>query len=260
MTGISPRAVIDQRDLFAAALVTGAAVASVMLGFPQLVRIAFVVPLVLFLPGYAIVAAFFPGLVIPAVERILLAIGVSLAVATLVGLGLAASPIGLGPIQWSLALGIPTLAVVFVAWFRRIRRGLVGPGFNFARMPWIGGLMVLIAALLIANVVVGTRINAYQNQSPPPAELWMVPVTDRPNDVLLGVRTGATAADYRLVISAAGDPIHEFHIILGVQETWEQTVTFTSDLRDLPIVARLYEGESTTEIRFVVLNPATNAG
>jgi hypothetical protein len=254
------RAVVDQRDLLAAALVTGAAVASVVLDFPAPIRTVFVVPLVLFLPGYAIVSAFFPGLVIPAVERILLAIGVSLAAATLVGLALAASPIGLGAVQWSLALGIPTLAIVFVAWFRRIRRGLVGPGFNFARMPWIGGLMVLVAALIVANVVIGTRMNANQNQSPPPIQLWMVPVNERPNEVLLGVRAGASAGAYRLVISAAGDPIHEFDISLGAEETWEQRVTFTSDLRDLPIVARLYEGESTTEIRFVVLQPQTNAG
>lgn len=260
MSNVSPRAVVDQRDLFAAALITGAAVASVVLGLPGLVRTAFVLPLVLFLPGYAIVAALFPGLVIPAVERILLAIGVSLAAATLVGLALATSPIGLGPIQWAVFLGLPTLGIVFVAWFRRIRRGLVGPGFNFVRMPWVSGLMVIGAVLIVANVVVGTRINADERQSPPPLQLWMVPLAERPNDVVLGVRAGATAADYRLVISAAGDAIHEFDIELGAEELWEQTVTFTSDLRALPIVARLYEGESTTEARFVVLQPATDGG
>ena len=71
---------------------------------------------------------------------------------------------------------------------------------------------------------------------------------------------GADPTDYRVVISSAGDPIYEFDVQLDAGEVWERNLNFAAELRTQPIVARLYEGDSTDEIRFVVLQPQTNSG
>jgi hypothetical protein len=69
------------------------------------------------------------------------------------------------------------------------------------------------------------------------------------------VRAGDDPEDYRVVISSAGEAIYEFDVPLEPGEVWERTVTFGGDLRQEPIVARLYEGSDRDEIRYVVLQP-----
>lgn len=79
-------------------------------------RVLLALPLVLFIPGYVLIAALFPSNEdIDLLERIALSFGLSIAVVPLIGLGLNYTPWGirLDPIVTSLALF--TLAMVLIA-------------------------------------------------------------------------------------------------------------------------------------------------
>ncbi|MBN2735192.1 MAG: DUF1616 domain-containing protein [Methanomicrobiaceae archaeon] len=83
-------------------------------------RVVFALPVVLFIPGYALIAALFPGNKdIDGIERTALSFGLSIAVVPLIGLALNYTPWGirLDPIVTSLV--IFTLAMLFIAQFRR---------------------------------------------------------------------------------------------------------------------------------------------
>ena len=260
MRRVSLRAVVDHRDLLVCVVLAVGATAATFAGVSPFVRVFLAIPLVLFVPGYALVSAVFPARVLPAVERLLISVGTSIALTILAGLAIAWVGVSLSPESWAAILASVTLALSVVAWIQRLRLGLTGPGLGVARMPRAGVVMVLVAALITADVLLGSRLIATDQQAPPPTQLWMVPVEGRPNDALIGVRAGGNPADYRLVISVAGEPIYEFEIALGAGETWQRNVNFAAELRERPIVARLYEGSSSVESRFVILQPATNAG
>ena len=83
-------------------------------------RILFALPVVLFIPGYALIAALFPGRSeIGNIERLALSFGLSIAVVPLIGLALNYTPWGirLDPIVISLTLF--TAAMMLVAQYRR---------------------------------------------------------------------------------------------------------------------------------------------
>jgi uncharacterized membrane protein len=85
-----------------------------------LLRVIFGVPLVLFIPGYALIATLFPAAKdIDGIERIALSFGLSIAVVPLIGLALNYTPWGirLDPIVVSLSLF--TLCMCLAAQYRR---------------------------------------------------------------------------------------------------------------------------------------------
>ncbi len=110
-------------DLIAVAAFTVAPLACVYV--PVLnespLRILFGVAMVLFIPGYALIAALFPARGdLDGIERVALSFGLSIAVVPLVGLALNYTPWGirLDPILASLT--VFTLAMTGAAWYRRL--------------------------------------------------------------------------------------------------------------------------------------------
>jgi uncharacterized membrane protein len=92
-------------------------------------RVLLGVPVILFIPGYALIAALFPGAKdIDGIERVALSFGLSIAVVPLVGLALNYTPWGirLDPIVVSLTL--LTLCLCILAQYRRAR---LPPGERF---------------------------------------------------------------------------------------------------------------------------------
>jgi uncharacterized membrane protein len=86
------------------------------------IRTAFSLPLVLFLPGYALIAMLFPeknGL--EAMERIALSVGMSVAVVPLIGLALNFTPWGILEIPLLVSVSLFTLFMCGLAQMRRIR-------------------------------------------------------------------------------------------------------------------------------------------
>lgn len=119
------RAFIEERpatDLVIAAVWIAAALAFIYIPFlnETPVRIVLALPVVLFIPGYCLIAALFPGRSdIDMIERIALSFGLSIAVAPLIGLGLNYTPWGirLDPIVVSLV--IFSAVMLIVAQYRR---------------------------------------------------------------------------------------------------------------------------------------------
>jgi hypothetical protein len=254
----SIRALFDQRDLLIAALLVAAAIGGFVGPWP-LLRALLVIPLVLFLPGYGAVSAIFPALDLPAVERLLLATALSISVAILVVLGLALTNLGLTPVTWAVALSAFSLLGLTIAWVRRVRRGLVGPGFGFATMPRLGALAVVVAVLVTVNVVLATRLISSEQTPTAPLSMWMVAVADAPLNAELGVHADDIGGSYTVVVSSGGNVLATFEPSLAPQQTWSTVVTFSPEVRATAVVARLYRSGQTTESRFVVLQPLRNA-
>jgi uncharacterized membrane protein len=85
-----------------------------------ILRIVLTIPVVLFIPGYSLIAALFPKEGdIDLLERIMLSIGLSIAVVSLVGLGLNFTPWGIRLEPIVLSLTLFTWVMIIVAHYRR---------------------------------------------------------------------------------------------------------------------------------------------
>ena len=87
---------------------------------PQLnitpVRVVFGLPFVLFLPGYALISALFPGKEdLDGVERIALSFGLSIAVVPLIGLVLNYTPFGIRLVPIASAISIFIIALTITS-------------------------------------------------------------------------------------------------------------------------------------------------
>jgi hypothetical protein len=90
-------------------------------------------------------------------------------------------------------------------------------------------------------------------------QLWLIPISGAHEQARLGMRSGPDGGHFTLALTSQGETIHSFTLDLTPEETWETIVVFPQKIRSQPIVARLYEGTSTTESRFVTLQPVTEA-
>jgi uncharacterized membrane protein len=85
-------------------------------------RILFGIPMVLFIPGYALIAALFPGARdIDSIERTALSFGLSIAVVPLIGLALNYTPWGIRLDPVIISLSILTISLCLIAQYRRAR-------------------------------------------------------------------------------------------------------------------------------------------
>jgi uncharacterized membrane protein len=83
-------------------------------------RVLLGVPLVLFIPGYALIAALFPAARdIDGIERVALSFGLSIALVPLIGLGLNYTPWGIRLEPILVSLSILTIGLCLIAQFRR---------------------------------------------------------------------------------------------------------------------------------------------
>lgn len=136
-------------------------------------RILFGLAMVLFIPGYALIAAFFPARGdLDGIERVALSFGLSIAVTPLIGLALNYTPWGirLDPILVSLTLF--SLAMAAVAWYRRLllpaderfsvpAREMLASARNELFDPEGTPLDRGLSALLLVSIVVAVATTAY---------------------------------------------------------------------------------------------------
>lgn len=85
-------------------------------------RVLFGIPVVLFVPGYALIAALFPGAKdIDGIERVALSFGLSIAIVPLTGLALNYTPWGIRLDPIVITLAILTISLCLIAQYRRAR-------------------------------------------------------------------------------------------------------------------------------------------
>ena len=165
------------RDLIAAAAAALASLALMALPVDGLLKSLLLVPLVLFIPGYALAAAMFPAATLGRGERLVYALSLSVAAATLGGLAWQLA-FGLGRLAWAAILTAVTLAACAVA---HRRRAAVRPD----RTPstrWLTGLNAptavgVLVAVALAVFAVWTAIEGLQDQRAESkfTALWIVP-------------------------------------------------------------------------------------
>ncbi|WAI00695.1 DUF1616 domain-containing protein [Methanogenium organophilum] len=124
------------RDLVGILVWLGIAVLTVYVPYlnESPLRIVFALPVVLFIPGYALIAALFPGNEeIDTLERIALSFGLSIALVPLIGLALNYTPWGIRLDPIVISLVIFTVLMVLAAHYRR---ALLAPEERFSMPIW----------------------------------------------------------------------------------------------------------------------------
>jgi hypothetical protein len=204
-------------DLVLVGAATLVSLALIALPGDGLLKALALVPMVLFLPGYAITAAMFPPGRLPRGERFAYSITASVGAAALGGL-FWQIPFELSQGSWALILATITLAASGVALRRRPSAQLPRATLPHLDMPTTLFALVAVALSVLA---VGVAIDGVHDQR---AEhhfsgLWVVPRDGGRRGFEVGVlnHQGATQS-YRLAVTGAGRTIRDWEGRLGSRE------------------------------------------
>ena len=251
-------------DIFAVISIT---LISVVLAFivppDNVIGRIWTLPLVLVLPGYALICALFAKQTPGVPERFIFSLGLSLSLVILCGLILNVTPFGLRAGSWAVLLGSITIGASAIALVRR--RGHSGPASGWTGIGWFGfnfrqGLLLGLAALIVVGAVAVSIIGAQHQPRPGFTQLWILPSSgaSTKNAVRLGVSNmESTAMHYRLDVNIDGKVVKEWpSIALNPNEKWEVTFVLpsTASTGSKKVEADLYRSDTTRTIyRQVVL-------
>jgi uncharacterized membrane protein len=192
------------------------------------VGIILALPLALVLPGYTLTEVLFRKRSLNAPERLVLSLGLSLAIDVLSGLFLNVLPVGLQATSWAVLLGL--LTVVFSLLAVYLRRGVPASGTQSLRFRLsiyqgiLFGLAISVAILSFFYIDVGV----IQQPHPGFTQLWMLPEVQagKSCDVRLGVRSfESTSVTYRITMTMNGAPAITWpSVVLAPQEEWDRLV------------------------------------
>lgn len=199
-------------------------------------RILFALPVILFLPGYVLIAALFPGKTdLDGIERIALSFGLSIAVVPLIGLALNYTPWGIRLDPIAVSLTIFTLAMIAVAHYRR---SLLVPDDRFSvpfRAMWDEGKKELfpeggsrldraLSAILIIAIVAAVATTVFVIVVPKEGEKFTEffilgekkMAADYPDTLLVGEK-------YPMYIGIGN---HEYRNVTYTAEVWFMQMDF----------------------------------
>jgi len=218
-------------DLIAVAAFTVATLACVYVPVlnESFLRILFGAAMVLFIPGYALIAALFPARGdLDGIERVALSFGLSIAVVPLVGLALNYTPWGirLDPILASLT--VFTLAMATAAWYRRLllpagdrfavpAREMLGAAWTELYDPGAPRLDRALSVVLVVSIVAAVATTAYVIAVPKEGEHFT-------EFYILG--PGGKAADYPADFAAGSTQ----SLIIGVGNHEYREVPYTIEV------------------------------
>jgi len=232
------------RDLQRACLaaVVGALVAA--LAPWAYVRLLGALPLTLFLPGYAIVAAAFGSRELAPPKRIMLSVAVSLMVLALGAFVLNIFPFGLETASWAVLLPLVVIAACRGAALRRERPQPGRGGRPALPRPAVGTLVIgaLAAAIALGALVLAGKPLPAENAKGFTA-LWMLPTNSREDVVAIGVDSNQhQARSYRLEVSLGKDQSKTYRVDLdpGEERVYEVDVPPAPSGRT-HVVASLYK-------------------
>lgn len=221
------------------------------------IRVIAALPLALYLPGFALVAASFDGEDLPPLKRVTIEIAASLILLVLGAFVLNVFPFGLTTASWAVLLAL--LVVGGCAWAAR-RRGraesVKRPSFAAIARPSARSAVMLGAALLIGAASIALA------QKPLPAKhadgytaLWMLPTGADEKALVVGVQSNEQdPAAYRLRVATGGESQSQTYRVKldpGEEKTFTVRVPPRSTGRT-HVVASLYrEGRSDRLFRRV---------
>ena len=218
------------------------------------IRIILGLPLVLFLPGYSLIATLFPRKDdLDGIERVALSFGLSIAISPLLGLALNYTPFGIRLTPILIVLSVFTIALAIGAYIRRSRireadRFWVDFGAFFKSIKDSFKTMdskadKILTAVLIISIVLALSVTVYVIVTPKEGEKFTEFYVLGPGgmaeeyptnltvgeegEVILGVVNHEYAAvTYQLELKVNGEIIDEKSIVLTHNETWEGPFTF----------------------------------
>jgi uncharacterized membrane protein len=220
-------------------------------GAGEPMRVAAALPLLLVLPGYALTSALFARSRCDGVERVLLALALSLAAAVVVALGLDVAW-RLDRTSWAISLATVTVASAFVGVARHRDRPLAirrSPALrpSLAQTAALAGSLILVAGAFW----LATRPLAVRSAQGYTA-LWLVPDGASPGTVRVGVRSGELEPSaYRVALRVGRRVVRRWDLRLTPAARWESDVVVRTANRK--VTAVLYRGRSREPYRLVAL-------
>jgi uncharacterized membrane protein len=229
------------------------------------IRIVLALPVVLFIPGYSLIAALFPNKSdIDLLERIALSFGLSIAVVPLIGLGLNYTPWGirLDPIVVSLVIFAAAMLVV-----AQYRRSLLQPKDQF-RVPFLAlaaaarnemfpetgtrmdrALSIILIIAILAAVITTVYVIVVPKEGEKFTEFYILGekrmAADYPSTVLTG-------SSYPMYIGIGN---HEYRNVTYTVEVWQtdlvlNATTNTSSIQEMDLADRFTRtiGDNETSV------------
>lgn len=242
------------------------------------IRIILGLPLVLFLPGYALIAALFPRKDdLDGIERVALSFGLSIAITPLLGLALNYTPFGIRLTPILTVLSVFTISLAIGAHVRRsmipekdrfvvdynFKDFLLAQVFFYKKKKCIDRILTVI---LIISIIIAIAMTVYVIITPKQGEKFTEfyvlgpdgKADGYPTDLMVGgegeVIIGIVNHEYEYVtypleVRLNGEVIDEKSIALMHNETWESHFTFraTRAGEDQKLEFLLYKNETMDE-------------
>ena len=247
-------------------------------------RIVFALPLLLFLPGYMLIAAMFPRKdELSVIERFTLSIGLSIAIFVFDGFAISVTPWLFRPAPIVYSLTLITMILMVLTLFARLRIPEEEDRFSFhfaavskffeslqskekpsdieraLVIALVGSIIIASGMLIYAKVtfeeekftafyILGDGGKA-ENYS---KEVYLF----EPSSIIVGIENYEHApTNYTLQVNLGGYPLHEQHIMLADGEKWKDNVSFTPKhvANHVKLEFLLYKDGSTNPYRSVHL-------
>ncbi len=214
-------------------------------------RLILGLPIVLFFPGYTLVAAVFPRRdALDNIERVALSLVLSIVVVPLIGFILNYTPMGIKLYPVLISITIFVLTTSAVAWYRWRRVGEVERftvSLNLRLTPWRGQSFIdkILLVILVATVLGAAGTLSYIVAVPRVGErfteFYILGLEGKavgyPNQMVVGdnaaiivriVNREHETVSYRIEVRVDGVRSNEVGpLVLEYDEVWEDTVSFT---------------------------------
>ncbi len=218
--------------LIVAILAIVCALSVLLLASVPLLRVLGALPLVLFLPGYAITACL-PQRALERVARLLVTLGLSIALTILLGLALYGVGIKLQSMAWASALAVITLIACGLAARLKPAAKVEEPAARLSlHFDW-RNVALLGVAVVIGGLAMGiARLPAPASGVSGYTTLWMIPARDgSAGKYEMGITNYEfDTVTYHLQLMADGHPLQDWpELKLAPGETWTSSIVLPSD-------------------------------
>ncbi len=221
----------------------------------SIIRTIFGIPMILFMPGYALIAALFPGKNdIDCIERLALSFGLSIAVVPLIGLGLNFTPFGIRLLPVLISISAFTISMCLIAFNRRARlpeEERFEVDFSFIYSSLMQKIFSskskvdkILTLVLLLSILVSIFTLAYVIVTPKQGEKFTefyilgengmaesyptLLETGKNSSIIVGITNHEyRLTNYTLNILLMNDTLYEMNIPLIHNSTWEERVFFT---------------------------------
>ena len=202
--------------------------------------------LALVLPGYAIAAALFPPGGLPPAERLVYAVGFSMAATVLTGI-VAQQVVDPGRVGWGLLLAAVTVGAFAVALWRRELRGEALPG-RPPRPPAVAphSLAAIVAAVALAGVAVAVASDGAHEER---AKSRFTALSALPRESAGGQRVAIEVLNreghrsaYVVRVTGDGGPLSSRRVSLADGARWRRTLPVPQISSLAPLRVELLRG------------------